>query len=144
MSLESKKMPKAHPKMGNPNNPVVFFDVTIGGVAAGRVVMELWADIVPRTAENFRQFCTGEYLKNGVPIGYKNCAFHRVIKDFMIQGGDFVKGDGRGCMSIYGGESFADENFIKKHTRAGLLSMANSGVNTNGCQFFVTTAKAEW
>eukprot|EP00954_Amorphochlora_amoebiformis_P002558 201338-Amorphochlora_amoeboformis.AAC.2 len=144
MSLEKKSMPRAHPKSSNPDNPVVFFDVTIGGHASGRIVMELYADICPRTAENFRQFCTGEYQKSGTPVGYKNCIFHRVIKDFMIQGGDFMKGDGRGSMSIYGGEPFADENFEKKHTRAGLLSMANSGPNTNGCQFFVTCNKCDW
>ena len=142
MSLETKSMPRAHAKAGNPKNPVVFFDVTIGGHPAGRVVMELFADVT-RTAENFRQFC-GEYKKNGMPVGYKGCVFHRVIRDFMIQGGDFVSGDGRGCTSIYGGEAFADENFEKKHARAGLLSMANSGANKNGCQFFITCNKCDW
>jgi len=125
------------------DNPVVFFDVMIGGHPVGRVKIELFADIVPKTAENFRQFCTGEYRKNGVPIGYKGSCFHRVIKDFMIQGGDFVKGDGTGCMSIYG-DKFADENFRLKHSGSGLLSMANSGPNTNGCQFFITCAASDW
>lgn len=105
--------------------------------------MELWADIAPKTAENFRQLCTGEFRKNGLPMGYKGCQFHRVIKDFMIQGGDFVKGDGTGSMSIYGSR-YADEPFIGRHTGPGLLSSANSGPNTNGCQFFVTCAKCEW
>lgn len=84
-------MPRAHPAAKNVNNPVVFFDVTIGGHNAGRVIMELFADVCPKTAENFRQFCTGEYRKQDVPIGYKGAPLHRVIKDFMIQGGDFVK-----------------------------------------------------
>lgn len=105
--------------------------------------MELFKDVVPKTAENFRQFCTGEKKMNGVPIGYKNCQFHRVIRDFMVQGGDFVKGDGTGCMSIYG-EKFADEGFELNHTKAGLLSMANSAPNTNGCQFFITCGKCDW
>jgi len=132
-----------HQKPPNPKNPVVFFDVTIGTIPAGRIKMELFADIVPKTAENFRQFCTGEYRKAGIPIGYKGCHFHRVIKDFMIQAGDFVKGDGSGCISIYGSK-FEDENFIAKHTGPGLLSMANSGPNTNGSQFFLTCAKCDW
>ncbi|KAM8753977.1 peptidyl-prolyl cis-trans isomerase H [Acanthopagrus latus] len=127
----------------NPNNPIVFFDITIGGQDVGRMKMELFADVVPKTAENFRQFCTGEYRKDGVPIGYKGCTFHRLIKDFMIQGGDFVNGDGTGICSIYGGP-FADENFKYKHSAPGLLSMANSGPGTNGCQFFITCAKCDW
>ncbi|OXV07695.1 hypothetical protein Egran_04540 [Elaphomyces granulatus] len=121
------------------SNPVVFFDITLGGESLGRIKMELYADVTPRTAENFRQFCTGE-TKNtqGRPQGYKGSKFHRVIKDFMIQGGDFINGDGTGSTSIYNMQKFADENFILKHDRAGLLSMANSGPNTNGCQFFIT------
>uniref|UniRef100_A0A8C5GXS7 Peptidyl-prolyl cis-trans isomerase n=1 Tax=Gouania willdenowi TaxID=441366 RepID=A0A8C5GXS7_GOUWI len=119
----------------NPNNPIVFFDVTIGGQDVGRMKIELFADVVPKTAENFR--------KDGVPIGFKGCMFHRVIKDFMIQGGDFVNGDGTGICSIYRGP-FADENFKLKHTVAGLLSMANSGPGTNGCQFFITCTKCDW
>ena len=132
MSLDSKQ-----------SNPIVFFDVSIGGQEVGRMKMELFADVVPKTAENFRQLCTGELRKDGVPQGYKNATFHRVIKDFMIQGGDFVKGDGTGSMSIYG-PNFPDENFKVKHTTPGLLSMANSGPHTNGCQFFVTCAKCDF
>jgi peptidyl-prolyl isomerase H (cyclophilin H) len=127
----------------NPNNPVVFFDVSIGGEEVGRIKLELFADACPRTAENFRQFCTGEFRKDGVPIGYKGATFHRVIKDFMIQGGDFIKGDGTGTTSIYG-MMFADENFIHKHSGPGMLSMANSGPHTNGCQFFITCAKCDF
>uniref|UniRef100_A0A3B4VEA8 Peptidyl-prolyl cis-trans isomerase n=2 Tax=Seriola TaxID=8160 RepID=A0A3B4VEA8_SERDU len=119
----------------NPNNPIVFFDITIGGQDVGRMKVELFADVVPKTAENFR--------KDGVPIGYKGCTFHRVIKDFMIQGGDFVNGDGTGICSIYRGP-FADENFRMKHSVPGLLSMANSGPGTNGCQFFITCTKCDW
>ena len=220
-------LPRAHANASNPHNPVVFFDVTIGGHNAGRIVMELFADVTPKTAENFRSFCTGEYRKTDVPLGYKGSPFHRsedpadaqrntrrtaegslarsteahmsleadsqpaptrtwscprlrptslsfrrlihlspallavccslcpfslcavpvvcrVIKDFMLQGGDFLKGDGTGSMSIYQGVPFKDESFQIKHTEAGLLSMANSGANTNGCQFFITCAKAEW
>ncbi|KAG0034150.1 hypothetical protein BGZ81_006022 [Podila clonocystis] len=129
--------------MSQQPNPIVFFDVSIGGRAAGRMKMELFANTVPKTAENFRQLCTGEYKKNGVPQGYKGCTFHRVIKDFMIQGGDFLKGDGTGSMSIYG-DKFADENFELKHEGPGYLSMANSGPNTNGCQFFITSTKTEY
>ncbi|KAJ8021709.1 Peptidyl-prolyl cis-trans isomerase H [Holothuria leucospilota] len=127
----------------NPENPVVFFDISVGGQDIGRMKMELFADVVPKTAENFRQFCTGEFTKDGVPQGYKGCTFHRVIKDFMVQGGDFLKGDGTGMVSIYG-EKFADENFKLKHDGPGLLSMANAGSNTNGCQFFITCAKCDF
>lgn len=126
-------------------NVAVFFDITIGGHAAGRIKIELFKTQVPRTTENFRQFCTGEYRKGGQPVGYKGCVFHRIIKGFMIQGGDFVKGDGTGRMSIYG-ERFDDElsGLKLRHTGPGLLSMANSGANSNGCQFFLTAAKTEW
>lgn len=101
----------------------------------------------PRTCENFRQFCTGEYTDpvTRAPLGYKNSTFHRVMKEFMIQGGDFINNDGTGKMCIYGTTTFADENLgMHKHDRPGVLSMANSGPNSNGCQFFITCKKAEW
>ncbi|XP_055338067.1 peptidyl-prolyl cis-trans isomerase H-like [Paramacrobiotus metropolitanus] len=133
-------------QLRHPENPIVFFDITIGSTEAGRLKMELFNDVVPRSAENFRQFCTGEYRKDGVPLGYKGCFFHRVIKDFMVQGGDFVNGDGTGVATIYGGEgdTFADENFYLKHDAPGLLSLANAGPNTNGCQFFITCNKCDF
>jgi len=121
-------------------NPLVFFDITLGGEALGRVTFELFADVVPKTAENFRQFCTGESKNHlGRPQGYKGSKFHRIIKDFMLQGGDFLHGDGTGSTTIYGTKTMADENFTLEHDRPGLLSMANGGPNTNGCQFFITT-----
>jgi peptidyl-prolyl isomerase D len=113
-----------------------YFDVEVGS-SKGRIVMQLFTEIVPKTCKNFIELCTGTTI-DGMKLGYKGCAFHRIIKGFMIQGGDFTKGDGTGGRSIYG-ETFEDEGFEVKHDRPGLLSMANAGPNTNGSQFFITT-----
>lgn len=120
--------------------PRVFLDVRIGGSPAGRIVCELYSDIAPKTAENFRQLCTGEkgLGDRGVPLHYKGCPFHRVVPGFVVQGGDITKGDGTGGDSIYG-HTFDDETFDLSHSSEGLLSMANCGPNTNNSQFFVLT-----
>uniref|UniRef100_A0A7S1UXD4 Peptidyl-prolyl cis-trans isomerase n=1 Tax=Grammatophora oceanica TaxID=210454 RepID=A0A7S1UXD4_9STRA len=137
---------------GDESNPKVYFDITIGGKPEGRIVMELFSKFVPKTAENFKCLCTGEKgigKKSGKKLHYKGCAFHRIISNFMCQGGDITRGNGTGGESIFeGGGDFADEfretlTYLA-HSKPGLLSMANAGPNSNSSQFFITTAKTAW
>ena len=127
------------------SNPRVFLEISIDGEKQGRIIIELFADKVPTTCENFRVLCTGEkgVGRSGAKLHYKGCKFHRIIPHFIVQSGDFVKNDGSSNECIYG-PKFPDENFVVKHSEPGIVSCANSGRNSNGCQFFITLIKAPW
>jgi len=139
-SVQRRRTDVAPDLVGTQNRPQVFLDIAIGGSPIGRICIELYVDAVPRTSENFRSLCTGGrgVGKRGKPLHYKGSTFHRIIPNFMLQGGDITHGNGTGGESIFG-TTFADENLNLKHTTPGMLSMANSGKNTNASQFFITT-----
>ena len=117
--------------------PRVFFDVAVAGRSIGRIVIELYAEKCPKACENFRQLCTGEFRPRGVPVGYRDCTFHRIVPGRIVQGGDCDQRDGTGCVSIYG-HTFEDEPSALAFDEIGVVAMANSGKDTNGCQFFIT------
>lgn len=126
-------------------NPRVWLEISIDGAPAGRIVIELFANVVPRTAENFRMLCTGEkgVGRSGAKLHYKGCKFHRIIPHFIIQSGDFIANDGTQNESVYG-RTFEDETYSVQHDQPGIVSMANSGRHSNGGQFFITLVKAPW
>jgi cyclophilin family peptidyl-prolyl cis-trans isomerase len=137
-----KPKPKNQQKKMSRKNPLAFMDISIGSKPIGRVIFELFMDMTPKTSENFRGLCTGEYGNVGLQsntkkLHFAGSRFHRIVEDFMIQGGDITKGDGSGGFSIYGNQ-FNDEDFTRRHSCAGLLSMANCGRNSNNSQFFIT------
>ncbi|THV51058.1 hypothetical protein BGAL_0125g00140 [Botrytis galanthina] len=137
-STSNPVAPLVKPGDGEDSSKNCFFDITVDSAPAGRITFKLYDKITPRTARNFRELCTGQH-----GFGYAGSSFHRIIPQFMLQGGDFTRGNGTGGKSIYG-RTFADENFELKHTKPGQLSMANAGRNTNGSQFFITTIATPW
>lgn len=146
VSYTSNTNMKLYSEKYNPDRTYVYMDIAIGNESAGRLKFELFDDITPRTATNFRYLCTGEKVgkeKTSVPLYYKGCKFHRIIPGKIACSGDITRGDGRGGCSIWN-EDFADENFIVKHDKAGLLSMSNKGPDTNNSQFFITLDNTFW
>mmetsp|Transcript_9749 Transcript_9749/g.28635 ORF Transcript_9749/g.28635 Transcript_9749/m.28635 type:complete len:194 (-) Transcript_9749:289-870(-) len=146
MSLYCKPRNRELDKGGTPRtlNPIVYMEISIGGVKAGKLTMELRQDIVPTAVENFRALCTGECgTVNGVKMHYKGTRFHRIVRDRYMQGGDIREGDGSWNQSIFG-NLFEDENFMLRHVGPGIISMVNEGPDTNGCQFYITTVKTAW